>query len=620
MQLRNRTKGVAMIAALSLMVVAAGVIAYLFANTINEMRHSGDSVASVQALALARGGAAMGNVLLNKQVKESVKILVQDNPNNGRFYLFGDGTGGQTSTPQSVIQDFKTLLTIPLQNLVDQALCNETVPFTGVGGEVKIRIYFTDSACGDALPPKTKLAVGRFVEGQIYAIPFILVSEATLGKYRRNIVIQGEFQFDIMGGKFSKYALFTNKHNAPDGTDIWFTDNTLFDGPVHTNSSFRFYRKPWFGGTVSSAGCADPDNAIATAADPNYITCTDFTGASFFHGSPQFIGADALALGANTDPDEPEFQSGVEYRATVVPFPENAFEQRDAAQNSGLYFPSDLYSLEFYAANAAGALPTKTGTSWTPKAQFQYIKSCTDASTCAVYRYGDDGKLFQQNSDGTWPTSPIVARFNGVVYTEGKVDRFGGPKRSPATSTNPDDAPPALASFGQITMVSTGKTRIVSDLTYEQPPCSGSPKREADGSVTRATCNNTDAQNVLGIFSPGSDILIGNANGDASLNAPNNIAIHASIMSSSGQVAVENHTSGVPRGEVNLLGGIIENFYGAFGTFNNVTGNFTTGYGRRFTYDTRLAKDLAPPYFPTTKKNDVPNVFVIGFSQREQVY
>ena len=213
-----------------------------------------------------------------------------------------------------------------------------------------------------------------------------------------------------------------------------------------------------------------------------------------------------------------------------------------------------------------------------------------------------------------------MTRFNGVVYTEGSIDRFSGPQRVPASSNSPDDAPPALASFGQMTMVSTGATRIVGDLKYEEPPCSGYPQREADGSVAKAECNDTDAQNVLGIFSPDSDILIGHANSDASLNAPNNIAIHASIMSSSGQVAVENHDMGISRGQVNPLGGIIENYYGAFGTFNSSTGAFQTGYGRRFTYDTRLANDLAPPYFPTTNKNDVPNVFVIGFSQREQVY
>jgi hypothetical protein len=462
--------------------------------------------------------------------------------------------------------------------------------------------------------------VGRFVEGQIYAIPFVLVSEAIVGQYKRNIVIQGEYQFDIAGGKFSKYALFTNRHNTADGSEIWFTGQTLFDGPVHTNSHFRYFRNPWFGGTVSSAGCADPDNAIATAADPNNITCSDFLGARFFSSNPQFISADDLASGIDTGLDKPELQGGVEYKATVIPLPKNSFEQKDAAQNSGLYFPSNLYSLEFYAANASGVSPSKTGTTWTPKAAFQYIKSCTTATACTVYRYAEDGKLFKQNADGTWPASPLVTRFNGVVYTEGSVDRFGGPARVPASSTNPDDAPPALASFSQLTMVSTGKTRIIRDLKYEKPPCSGYPQREADGSVTRATCDKLDAQNVLGIFSPGADIVIGNANGDASLNAPSNIAIHGSLMSSTGQVTVENYKSGSSRGFVNLLGGIIENYYGAFGTFNSSTGNFQTGYGRRFTYDTRLAKDLAPPYFPTTDKKDVPNVFVMGFSQREQVY
>ncbi|HYM91749.1 MAG TPA: DUF4900 domain-containing protein, partial [bacterium] len=65
-------------------------------------------------------------------------------------------------------------------------------------------------------------------------------------------------------------------------------------------------------------------------------------------------------------------------------------------------------------------------------------------------------------------------------------------------------------------------------------------------------------------------------------------------------VNVQNYNSGSPRGNVNLLGGLIEKYYGAFGTFNPSTGQNLTGYGRAFTYDTRMSRGFTPPFFPTT--------------------
>jgi hypothetical protein len=85
-------------------------------------------------------------------------------------------------------------------------------------------------------------------------------------------------------------------------------------------------------------------------------------------------------------------------------------------------------------------------------------------------------------------------------------------------------------------------------------------------------------------------------------------------------VEVEDYGSGSARGSVHLLGGIIEYYYGAFGTFNSSTGNMSTGYSRTFTYDQRMSQGLAPPYFPTVERDGLKDVVVFTFGQREQVY
>ncbi|HET8984612.1 MAG TPA: hypothetical protein VFN03_02525, partial [Trueperaceae bacterium] len=77
---------------------------------------------------------------------------------------------------------------------------------------------------------------------------------------------------------------------------------------------------------------------------------------------------------------------------------------------------------------------------------------------------------------------------------------------------------------------------------------------------------------------------------------------------------------GNPRGAVNLMGGIIEYYYGAFGTFNSSTGNQISGYDRKFTYDQRMSLGIEPPYFPTVTNDGVRDVIVFSFGQREQIY
>src|SRR5690606_15612675 len=141
-----------------------------------------------------------------------------------------------------------------------------------------------------------------------------------------------------------------------------------------------------------------------------------------------------------------------------------------------------------------------------------------------------------------------------------------------------------------------------------------------NGQVVRPECENTAAQTVLAICSPTGNSLIGDHTGDSNLNAPRDVRIQASLMTSQGIVGVENYGSGSARGAVQLLGGIIERDYGAFGTFNAADNTMSTGYSRQFTFDPRLARGLTPPYFPTIGVDGVDSVFTFTFGHREQVF
>lgn len=628
MQLRER--GIAMIITLMTMVIVVGIGTLLFARTINEMRHSRDDAAIVQTLLLARGGANLGNATLSGPVKEALNAIVEASSSTTRAWSFGDGAyGAEQPDPDEVADDLGTVAAM-LQDDIDALVCGEDIVPTDTQAVVTLRIHVSAQACGTGLPSGVKLPSGRFVRGakrpapQDYAVPFVMVAEASLGEYKRNVVLQGEYRFTVGRPSFAQYALFTNQHTTQDGSDIWFTEDTLFDGPVHSNEYFRFYRNPWFGGRVTSAGCTQIGtryNAV-TGQNEDYCRRNNRQGAEFY--AEGFVRYDRL--NSQTNPSyrnrygthAPELTAGVEWTSDFIPLPQNALDQQEAAEEGGLYFDEELYSLKVWAADGAGnPLEGDGNGGWEPAASYQYIQGCTSDrnDSCSTYRYGSDGNLYRQSSD-SWQL--VRTAFNGVLFVAGEVDRFSGPVRSPSWSSDPDDAPPALASFAQLTLAAEERVRITGDLKYEEPPCSSTPTRQNNGTVTPADCGNLSARNVLGVYVQDEDILIGN--NSSGLNAPDNVSIHGVLMSGEGVVGVEDFRSGSSRGAVNLIGGIIENYYGGFGTFNSRTGTQSTGYSRKFTYDQRMYSDLSPPYFPTIGKDGVQGVIPFSFGQREQLY
>ena len=629
----KKTQGVAMMYALLLMVVVVGVGVLLFARTISEIQHSADDGAIVQTLLLARGAATLGGQTLQGVVRDELHQLVEIRSSTTGRWSFGNaGSAVNSDVPNasSVLTDLNSLRN-ELQTEIDALLCSATGFSPTSGGTGSFAVYFTNSACGVALPTGVSLPGGRFVSGlpragttasaeQTYALPFVMVALGSLGDYNRNVVLQGEYRFTVGRGSFSKYALFTNVHamSNSSGDEVWFTERTLFDGPVHTNQFFRYYRNSWFGGRVTSAGCQNPLQASCSGNNFNR------QGAEFFDEG--FIDYDDMvpnmenpSYSNSRGTHAPELAE-VDWRASFVPLPVNNQDQSQAALDGGLHIDGDVHTLQLWAANADGDPLTPDGSGgYTTAATHQYISvRRTGSSTTMTYRYDSSGLLQRRTGSGNWVTERTD--FNGVIFVAGDINRFRGPERVPSYSTSNNNAPPALASFAQITVAADDDIRITRDIKYERPPCAGVPVRNSDGTVTPANCDDLDAQNVLGVFTQDGDIMIGNATGSNSQNAPMNVAIHGVLMTSEGTVEVENFRSGSGRGSVNLIGGIIEHFYGAFGQFNSDTGAQVSGYDRRFTYDQRMSLGVEPPYFPTVTQDGVRDVVVFSFGQREQVY
>ncbi|MFT5387651.1 MAG: hypothetical protein ACI9E5_000782, partial [Candidatus Omnitrophota bacterium] len=69
-------------------------------------------------------------------------------------------------------------------------------------------------------------------------------SASTVNNVSKDIVITGDFTVRVQKDNFAKYALFTNAQTLPNGTNVWFTNQTNFNGPLHTNERFNFAFNP----------------------------------------------------------------------------------------------------------------------------------------------------------------------------------------------------------------------------------------------------------------------------------------------------------------------------------------------------------------------------------------
>lgn len=439
----------------------------------------------------------------------------------------------------------------------------------------------------------------------------------------------------------AKYALFTNHHfsdaNAEQGKSrITFTSNTKFSGPVHTNQQFNFQGNPTFSGPVTSAGCiagsllADGSGCSSTAAgayfysnnfqsgkkgDPSVLLDSSgnpvtkpYWSSSSGTSNPQFNWQPTTTV-----PDAP-----INWNSGYQQLPPNSQDQVIDAKAGGLYINGTVskMALSVGSITPAGGVSQNvqniTYTVGTTTTQMAVNASGQTFIFVATPAPGKWVPAIQSGATGEWVAAAAgvpAGIFNGVIYANASAGADGisnltGPARNPATATTSTagNTPPAIAKFMKMNIVSNSTMKITSDLRYEDPPCD-------DNGI----CNNQTAKNILGIYSSSGDVQIvnkytctydsrGNCTGyttRTSPYAPPNVTIQSVLMASAGKVTVDGYDAGptnaTDRGTVNLTGGIIENYYGAFGVTNG------TGYGRNFVYDPRTSRGILPPSFPTTK-------------------
>jgi Tfp pilus assembly protein PilX len=403
---------------------------------------------------------------------------------------------------------------------------------------------------------------------QTFDYMFTVTSSASLGNTgKRNVQSTGVLRLSASRGSFSDYLVLTDQFKMANNGTVYFTSSDVFDGRMHTNDGFKFAFRPVFQDRVTQGGA----------------------NATFYNNGGTPVVADANNNGSI---DAPEFYGGYLRSQSTITLPTNA---------------NDQWCVALGLAPSGGVAPTNTqiqtqlGVSGTPASGGYVLHNASNQITGGIYIHGTATRVkmfadttndlqYYQISIGPNHMSieidPTANRTrvwnklgmgggadftytgvpNGVMFANGGIDNLTGGGRDVTTG----DVAAALAQNQRELIASNGDIVIQGDLTCDSYD------------------NNT---NVLGIYSAGA-VRIGSS-------APDDLNLDTFVMAlgaTNGEFRVDGYNSGMARGAVNLRGGVVSRFYGAFYTWD-VDGSPVTGYTRNFHYDRR---GLIPPMYPTT--------------------
>jgi hypothetical protein len=402
---------------------------------------------------------------------------------------------------------------------------------------------------------------------QVYNYRYTVTSTGQSGSFGARVLqSQGLLRVSASRGTFADFLVFTNQHQMADGSQVWFSSSSHFDGRVYTNTQFRFAYQPTFEDLISSVN----------------------QRAWYYNlGAPVEIDADN-----NGAIDVPNLYGGFQRNAPVINLPANSYMQQNAALgfNPHSSIPPSNFDINL-ALGLSGSNPPPNGI-YLPNDGVQltgglYVQgnlgSCTmvaDTLGRQIYTMTQGGQTRIITVDyalGTTTFSDGVASSTylgvprGSLYTNGSILGLGGPDRLNGVLQ------PALADQTQLLVTARDDITLTNDLIY---------------------AHYDTGESVLGLYSDNGNVRVGTS-------CPNDVHLDAFVLAAGdyGEFTVDNFNAGSPRGTFYLRGGVVSQFYGAFYTFNG-DGDLKTGYARDFRYDRR---GIVPPYYPTTPLL-IPNV------------
>ena len=542
-------RAVLLIIATLVMAMVSTLTGLYLSTLVNEKRSVDDTRLTVQAMNLGNAGVNHAMAELRKRIAVDLAAKVENISTNAIFTAYAADPLGLlnnltyiNASNQFALNANHTQATLILPSVY-------TLTGTeGNYGNTTIKVTKANTTSSDTVADVYKFYYTFTVEstGNVtrYAVPI----------QKRVIYAPTNIEIDFRRDNFAKYALFTTLHYTTDNKVVWFTNNTNFQGPVHTNTRFAFSGNP---------------SAHFTDEASQYRSNVTFDN----NGHNITILNDH-----NNSTDVPIFDKGLTRGAENITLSSTLNQTQMKAQvlgsmtepgTNGVWVAND-------GTHCVGGIYIKGGTGSSDNAnitmsvdgssrQVYVIRQSSTTKTIAVDAANNRTTVTAGSNITNYTGIPDGVRHEGIlIYSNDDIGRFNGTVQS-----------------GTKAIISSAKNiTIVGNVTYDS--YSSSPL-SAEGS-----------DNLLGILAWTGNVTI-------STDAPDNLQVHGVVMAPQGvfQVACYNCSAYGDRGVVTLLGGMITQNYGTFGTFSDHDGD--TGYGRNFVYDTRMGEGMAPPYFPYMK-------------------
>jgi hypothetical protein len=479
----------------------------------------------------------------------------------------------------------------------------------GPGESIGFNASFDVFPTGVDLPP-----AGDITNKHVFHYNYTLTSEGDAnigGQHNQATRVQrGHFTIEVLRPSFSTYGYFTNHMKDSLGSQLWFYDGEQYDGPTFVNSTtdkVAFYGRPHFKGDFSAvqgnptdtwqtsgaitAGGANPDFQAGQKWGATAIA-TPTNGWSQTHAA---LG-DIAHVDSPTPPTNSELRSllGIAPGSGAVPqgvyYAPNNNSSGSANPLGGLYINGSPSQIQFGVSGSAQTITIKmnvtdSGSPFFGNNTWVFSDNKT-AGTLTVTRNGSPAGFWNKN-------------LNGVMQVTGSVTDLVGTGGLATADIQQDQA---------ITLSVQGDIHMDDHLTYQQNPNT-----------------NPSAKNVLGIFSSGGNILIGNkAQG---ITPPNDITINATVMAvgankgvgTDGLIVGSSYNKSYGnKGKWNLTGGLIENVDQTTGV--EYSDGTQAGYTWNFTYDQRFKSGTAPPYFPYVTKFTANNLGTVADAVGRKYY
>lgn len=380
----------------------------------------------------------------------------------------------------------------------------------------------------------------------------------------------------VQATTFGRYAYFTDYEvSSISNGVIWFKAGEVVDGPAHSNNSEN---TPFHINYVNSNSPIFTDQVTAAGSSITWNPGQPADEATFqkvFEG-----GSRGYQLGVNRIelPDSTDRQKIAAWGSSVS-FPSTNGVYLNASGSSpigGVYIRGDA-AVEFVDGGAGIQVVQITqGTTRT--------KITVDLTTNQTVVRRGDSDWSDSNGGGTVTSYSGVP--NGVLYSTGNITSMKGTfadsymSGSQLVRRNAWTVATDLAGNKNVT--------ITGHVQYDTVPDKTRPWD--DPLNLRAAALGVVARNIE----------LDNA-------CPTSLTLHGVMLAGGRNTAdgsfYNEGWSGKSPGMLNLIGGVIQKKRGPVGTFNSSTGAQSSGYGKNYSYDRRMAVN-PPPFFPTTGNYD----------------